>query len=166
MSLGNRHWFSGFRSGLVRRYFLEFLPEFLLGFPRIVPGNSPEIPLKIILDFLSEGFSSEIPGRFDCSFGFFSVSNQGFLLLGFLKRHFSGFLPEFLLRFLQELLPVLLHVFLPQFFLGIPIVRYHGRYCFIVYCEKACNKHYFNFEYTEKQPSNQETWSLRFFQEL
>lgn len=66
MSLGNRHWFSGFRSGLVRRYFLEFLPEFLLGFPRIVPGNSPEIPL---LDFL--GFSSEIPGRFDCSFGFF-----------------------------------------------------------------------------------------------
>lgn len=91
----------GFRSGLLQRCFLEFLSDFLLGllffFSGIVPGILPEIPLKIILVFLSGSIPSDIPESFEpfqCSFKFL-----------FRPKDSSGFEPGILLGIPFEVSP-------------------------------------------------------------
>lgn len=81
---------------------LGFSPGSFVFFSGIVSGILPEIPLKIILVFLSGSIPSDIPESFEsfqCSFKFFfrPKDSSGFepgILLKFLPRFLSRFLPE------------------------------------------------------------------------
>lgn len=139
--------FSGFRSGLLQRYFLEFLQDFPLDsfwvFSRIVPRISLENPLKIILDLLFGGIPSEILEKKSISPSFPSVfcrsrDSPGFepgvlsgIPFGVSSEFFLEISPNsqnsFWSSLLQEFLSVLLHLFLASFLLKSSIVRYLGR---------------------------------------